>query len=355
MLCIMLCFSLRMRSPLPVKESVILILLTCIHILSLNANNLPPPIQEVVSSYCPYSDLCQSPARLTRNGSERTSCCAQCSCDNDCWRFDNCCIDKDSNNSYSSRVMSCKSTLTKDLINNNGFKSNIEPRHYRIEDTCPPSEVNSTLIQKCQGFSKEHLEDFVWVTDKQTGMIYQNKHCAQCRGVSEYTTWSVRTSCGNILSQGGSVDSTLLSNFCDIVNEAPSQEEARADTYACTIAMYSECNVTGRWDEYDVIIDTACRLYNWTYFNIHQIRKYAIAYKNVFCFLCNMPKNVDVPSDHCPDLTRYLYYNARTNSGKLSVLIDVKNYEERLSPQNKVCHAYEVWDSYMVSIQLNLS
>ena len=344
-------FSFRMMKPLRVEEVVILILLTCIHILSLTANNLPPTIQQVVSSYCPYSDLCHSQARLTTNGSERTSCCAHCSCDNDCGRFDNCCIDQDRSNSYSSRVIPCKSTLTKDLINNNGFQSESEPRYYKLEDTCPPNENNMTLIQKCQGYSKEHLEDFVWVSDKQTGMIYQNGHCAQCHGVNEYITWSIRTSCGNILSQGRSVDSTLLSNLCDIVNEVPSQEETRAETYSCTIYIHSECNITGNWEEYDTNMDTACKRYNWTYFHIDQIINSAQAYKNVFCFLCNMPKNVDVPDDHCPDLSRYLYNNARTNKGGLSVLIDVKNYEEPLSPQSKACEAYEVWDPFMVSME----
>ena len=337
-----------MRSPLPLKESVILIFL--IHILSLNAINLPPPIQQVVLSYCPYTDLCQYQARLSTNGSERISCCAHCSCDNDCERFENCCIDKDRSNIHSTSVMPCKSTLTKDLINNNGLKSDIEPRHYRIEDTCPPSEVNSTLIQKCQGYMKENVEDFVWVSDKQTGIIYQNRHCALCHGSNEYSAWSIRTSCDEILSQGRSVDSTLLSNMCDINNEAPSIEKTRVETYACTIYMHSECNITGNWEEYDTKMDTACKQYNWTYIHIDQIRNSAQAYKNVFCFLCNMPKNVDVPGDHCPDLGKYLYNNARANSDILTVLLDGKNYQERLSQQNKVCQASEVWDSYMVSI-----
>ena len=64
-----------------------------------------------------------------------------------------------------------------------------------------------------------------------------------------------------------------------------------------------------------------------------------------------MPKNVDVQDDHCPDLSRYLYNNARTNKGGLSVLIDVKNYEEPLSPQSKACEAYEVRDPFMVSME----
>ena len=282
-----------METPTQVKEAVIVILL--IQTLSINANNLSPTLQQAISSYCPYTDLCHSPARLTTNGSERASCCAQCSCDNDCLRLDNCCLDKGRSKIQNTRALPCKSTLTKDLINDNGITSDIEPRTYKMEDTCPPNEVNITLKQKCQGYIKENLEDFVLVSDKQTGMIYQNRHCAECHGVTDYTQWSIRTSCYELLSQDRSFKSMLVSDRCDIVNEVPSSEKSRADSFACFIPGYSECNTTGLWEKYDSDIVAACKQYNWTYFQIRDLANRVKTYKNVFCFLCNMPANVEIP------------------------------------------------------------
>ena len=328
-------------------DTVIVILL--IHILSINANNLSPTLQQAISSYCPYTDVCQSPARLTTNGNKRASCCAQCSCDNDCWRLDNCCLDKDRSKIHNTRALPCKSTLTKDLINDNGITSDIEPRTYKMEDTCPPNEVNITLKQKCQGYIKENLEDFVLVSDKQTGMIYQNRHCAECHGVAEYTQWSVRTSCYELLSQDRSFKSTLISDICDIVNEVPSSEKTRAESFACFIPKYSECNTTGLWEKYDSDIVAACKQYNWTYFQIRELANRVKTYKNVFCFLCNMPANVEIPSDHCIDIDDYLFGKERTAFQDLTLLLDMNAYLGTTTQHSTACQVDEVWDSYMVS------
>ena len=336
-----------MEIPTQVKEAVFVILL--IQTLSINANYLSPTLQQAISSYCPYTDLCQSPARLATNGSERTSCCAQCSCDNDCWRLDNCCPDKDRSKIHNIRTLPCKSTLTKDFINDNGITSDIEPRTYKMEDTCPPNEVNITLKQKCQGYIKENLEDFVLVSDKQTGMIYQNRHCAECHGVTDYTQWSIRTSCYELLSQDRSFKSTLISDRCDIVNEVPSSEKAHAESFACFIPDYSECNTTGLWEKYDSDIVAACKQYNWTYFQIRELANRVKTYKNVFCFLCNMPSNVEIPSDHCIDIDDYLFRKERTAFQDLTLLLDMNANLGTTTQHNTACQVDEVWDSYMVS------
>ena len=336
-----------METPTQVKETVIVILL--IHTLSIYVNSLSPTLQHVISSYCPYTDLCQSPARLTTNGNERTSCCAQCSCDNDCWRLDNCCLDKDRSKIHNTRALPCKSTLTKDFMNDHGLRSNIEPRTYRMEDTCPSSEVNKTLIEKCQGYSKDNLEDYVLVSDKQTGMIYQNRHCAECHGVTEYTQWSIRTSCYELLSQDTSFKSTLISDRCDIVNEFPSSEKAHAESFACFIPDYSECNKTGLWEKYDSDIVAACKQYNWTYFQIIELANRVETYKNVFCFLCNTPANVEIPSDHCINIGDYLFGKERTAFQDLTLLLDTNTYLGTTAQHSTACQVDEVWDSYMVS------
>ena len=341
-----------METPTQVKEAVIVILL--IQRLSINANNLSPTLQQAISSYCPYTDLCQSPARLTTNGNERTSCCAQCSCDNDCWRLDNCCPDKDRSKIHNTRALPCKSTLTKDFINDNGIRSIIEPRTYRIEDICPASEVNKTLIEKCQGYIKDNLEDYVLVSDKQTGMIYQNRHCAECHGVTEYTQWSIRTSCYQLLSQERSFETTLISDRCDIVNEVPSSEKARAESFTCFIPIYSECNMTGLWEKYDSDIVAACNQYNWTYFQIKQMANRVETYKNVFCFLCNTPANVEIPSDHCIDIDGYLFLNQRTQFRSLTILLDMNTYLGTTTRHSTVCQMDELWDSYMVSMHARI-
>ena len=301
-------------------------------------------LQDIVSSYCPYARLCHSPAELKTNGSGTVSCCAPCSCDVDCSSFSNCCPDT-TLNEKSSSAFECKSTMTKSFNSTQIVLNDVDNGKYWILATCPSSEVNETLVQKCSGKSKEALADYVWVSDKKTGRIYQNRYCAICHRVNEYTSWLIRTRCPVVMKEQDIPVAKLLTGECDIINEVPKSEEIGSETFSCHNDSYSECNITELWASHDESIERACKEIQWPFFDVNPQAGLSQAYRNVFCYICNQPDGVTAPANDCKNRDKD---GTRTDALGYSVLLRSVDYID--SHQTDGCREHEVWDTYVVSM-----
>ena len=327
----------------------IIVILCFAYVLLLNVYNDSRRLQDIVSLYCPYTSLCHSPVRQIMNESEDHSCCANCSCEDDCWIYDNCCPDKETTPTSISGLV-CKSALTKQRTSAIfGMDWEKEYNRYKIQASCPLGEKNTSLVQKCSGAINNSIDDIIWVSDKMSGTIYQNRYCALCHGVQDFTSWLLRTSCVDVLmTKATNIVKFILSDRCDIVNEAPKSEKTRARTFACDISDIGACNMTGQWDKYDLNIDEACNKYYWPYYDTSTKLQLYVLYRNVFCYACHKPEWRQISSDHCKDHNISI---DRTDHKTFIAIIDLNDYLHVNTRQNARynCGVNEVWDHYMVS------
>ena len=63
---------------------------------------------------CPYTSFCNKNATRFLQGSRQVPCCKECSCVDDCWKRNNCCLDKIGiGEEWTSEVETCKDTYVK--------------------------------------------------------------------------------------------------------------------------------------------------------------------------------------------------------------------------------------------------
>ena len=253
-------------------------------LLSVSVANLDFNAKQLLQQYgpkvCPYTNFCHANAtKVHEDTSESEPCCEPCSCEDTCSELGNCCPDKHTRQTLISAA--CKDTLTKQ--GNKLYTLN----SYFVADHCPAEEKNTTLREKCQSRNKSSVEDYVWVSDKLTGKIFENKYCALCNGVGESLPWSIRTTCKDVLAVPLSETvGFILSHPCAIINEAPEMLMDVTNRFVCHLPEITQCNETGAWEKYDRNLDIACNalMSTFVYENEHQRR----VFKNLFCFICNM-------------------------------------------------------------------
>ena len=83
---------------------------------------------------------------------------------------------------------------------------------------------------------------------------------------------------------------------CEIIVGPPSMESHSDDI--CMVPDITQCNVTGQWESHDLALETACNNFNQIY--LEEKAWTTVAYRNVYCFLCNSPRGQQVP-DICPN------------------------------------------------------
>ena len=314
-------------------------------------NNVSQRLLKISSMYCPFNHICGVSASNANEERQNTSCCIECSCAEDCLKYGNCCPYKE-NISNKISVLQCKETVTKKKIFEREFYDDAIFADYRIIDNCPTGENNITLVQMCKGEIKNALEDYVWVSDQRTGEIYQNKHCAICNGIEAYTPWRIRTTYRRLMlaETTNEIETILLSDVCDIINEPPDGEQVRAELYRCYIPEYQQCNMTGQWLKYDRDIDNACKQIDWLYFDFTLVlaRVYGPeVYKNIFCYICNKDINLLHANETCPEDKALLRSGYET---VFTALIDFEQYWGVQSTRDTVseCAVNEVLDIYTV-------
>ena len=306
-------------------------------------------IKQITSKLCPFRNYCirQKTADLTRAVADSFPCCADCSCEDECWETRTCCPDKEL---FYERepIANCHVSIVKmateafgDMYN--GIYEGVLA--YRIIDNCPESEHNISIINKCTLLDIDHVEDYRWEYDYLSRNIYQNKFCAACHGKTELTEWQLETTCKDLLlSNFSHINSLLLSDRCSIRNREPG-DGLIPHNKRCIIPHYTKCNQTGLWPHHNPDIVWACNAYDAAYMDSND-RRLSI-YKNAFCFVCNQ-QNIDNAPAMCvpastPDLP-LLRFGAFIDSTR-------NDYFRNKQPSYEVdCAMNEIMDIYLVSI-----
>ena len=343
----------------PLLGAVILtVIFACF--VSVTAYNGSQWLQEISSIYCPHRHHCNDLISRTDEEHHNTSCCAECSCEDDCVDHGNCCPFKE-NIPNKIPVLQCKTALTKSYSTDNRIYNgrNFGIERFRIIDDCPTEEKNETLVQQCKGETNTTaLEDYVWVSDQVTGNVYQNKHCATCHGIQKYTPWRISTPCEEVLmTETRNIPDTILSSEkCLIVNEPPSRKAVRVEPARCYIPEYEKCNVTGLWKSYDSEIERACMQIDWTYFAYQVLdygQSYSAIYKNLFCYICNNDADPLSKNERCDEGGQY---RGGGQGSSFAVVLDFGQLigDPSAADTMSECAANEVLDIYTVCSSFDL-
>ena len=52
-------------------------------------------IRDVVAPLCPFTKFCETEAAAILQNETNDPCCGECSCADDCWETESCCLDKE--------------------------------------------------------------------------------------------------------------------------------------------------------------------------------------------------------------------------------------------------------------------
>ena len=313
---------------------------------------------------CPYTDFCQSSASkvFKDDTGKDMPCCLPCFCDDDCERRQDCCPDKpvnntgdasdsssESNQSLGDPDLTCKETIVKRSTGKktthfNGYSSGV--LRYRIVDQCPDTERNTTTAVKCAEPQHISIADYVWVTDKTTGKIYKNRHCAQCHAVENVAEWNLKALCSLWLHDDLEMThKPMLSDECDLINELPNDEAmfGNVDMYRCYRPNVNYCNATGDLAYYDEHYAEACESFVYPFLQ-HENR----VFKNMFCYACN-GYSLEDTTDVCPRS----YFSMKADIA-FTALINWQVEEKTIQRAEMPCAKDEVYDQFKVSVTLRI-
>ena len=304
-------------------------------------------ITGVTSLYdlCPYTNYCTKKATKNLHDDTKTPCCGFCSCADDCWERGNCCADKQ-NIVARQPIESCVEITGQNRFH--GTPRNL-PRYYVIQ-SCPT--VNHTLTEKCSENRKSSIDDFIWVTDVKTNKIYNNKYCAACHGVVNYTKWQIATDCLMPLDGETSLMNAFnnVINTCTLFNVPPENTDELSNR--CFVPDFSTCNETFKWPTYDPSLETACHSFEQLY--IHQYLEYGFQYsfRNVYCFLCNFDVRDHEVNGICEAITSSAL---KTDFLGFTAILDVVLVERHVESRSggafrrlPVCPSDEIKDPFQV-------
>ena len=304
------------------------------------------------SKLCPYTAQCHRNAtKLIREDLPVKPCCTPCSCHDDCMAMGNCCPDNRKPNLKQTQF-SCKETLVKRTYGNiniveeayRGHDSGI--KRYFIIDNCPDNVTDAGIANLCTGakVNSTRLEDFVWVSDLDSGRIFHNEYCAKCHGATNIIQWQVTTTCFDILLANISTAlTTVLSDQCSIIVAAPETIGDITEKYLCFLPEYSRCNETGLWDKYDEELEQSCLEYTSTYF-YPTFFGYDI-YKNAFCYVCNQRHVSSIRS-----ICSLLENGIASVNAPFTALLDYNRYTQPIRNEQE-CGIAEIMDKFKVNFK----
>ena len=301
-------------------------------------------IQHYGSTICPYTNFCHTKATKTLNNDTLMPCCLPCTCETNCWNVGNCCPDRNVTD-FELPDLPCKATIvkqsTQDKLIYHGHYDGIA--RYRIKDTCLSNENNETLIKLCERKNKTTIEEYTWVSEKNSGKIFQNRYCALCNNVSDVVEWQIRTRFFNIMKTNFShLSRSIFSHRCDLITEIPESQLKVTERYRCFIPTVSKCNVSGLWTHFDEDIEKGCETYDSQIF-VPSVRMTDI-FKNIYCYICNV-EFISITNTVCKNFQ----LDFRNPENSFSALMDFKKFQSdgKVLLSTK-CRVEEVYDQFMV-------
>ena len=241
-------------------------------------------VLEVPSFYnlCPFTEFCRSNATNNYQGNLITPCCGYCSCADDCWKRGNCCPDKE-DTLRKEPLESCETSLRS---SGNTSDTGIGEPHYYVVTTCQ-NRAADKLAQKCRGELLSTFDDLIWVTDRRTNVIFNNKYCAICHSVEHYNPWTMETNCMKAMNGQTSLKEVVrqVLDECSVTVVPPKNEDHMDKV--CMIPEITHCNKTGEWEAYDQALETACSSFTQIYIDENRDGSSRVVYGNIYCYLCN--------------------------------------------------------------------
>ena len=215
-----------------------------------------------------------------------------CRCDEQlCTRFGDCCAESQYTHNTTGPEFACVSTSVL------AEESDDDTITYWMIASCPGGESVSGIMDGVADLCESQSFTSPPVSDKRTGLVYRNVHCAQCNGVpdTEQITWQSQWRCNDTLQAtfnagNSTIDAELLLRSCNVsmfvqpmsVSDLPLLPrtcDARV-TYTCQPPPGTDTSTA----EYRALSDL-CR---------SQLVNIRIAessnttlYKNEFCALCS--------------------------------------------------------------------
>ena len=186
-------------------------------------------------------------------------------------------------------------------------------------------DSNHTLKDFCENSRTD--ETFESLIPVSVGSVtYRNHFCVTCNGIfgEDMDSWNIEFQCRTILQlPDENLLQTIKEKQCNINFIKP----AKTPVDECEIVPYvtSECNVTGKWQEYDPVIDAGCQSF---------IDPFNLTYANVFCYLCNTERSdqsepsicnfpsQEIFSDVSPPFSAILTLDAIMSMTKLDTSVD---------------------------------
>ena len=206
--------------------------------------------------------------------------------------------------------------------------------------SCPDTENDDFVRQKCTGTLAEVFSDLLWVTDTKTNRIYNNRFCAQCHGVRKYKQWNLETSCMSFLTNAN--HSQNLRSFPDFCSLFVSPPNRKAFENMCIAPDISTCNETGLWKAKNSATEKLCETHPLMF--VEPIWNTVRVYRNVFCFKCNSPPGKPI-QDICP----YHAFGTGKTIGSFTAILNIFEADNTLTKKRR-CAVEEVEDPLKVTI-----
>ena len=100
-----------------------------------------------------------------------------CRCNESCQQFGDCC--SDSNHVHNTNIPNFECVSDSVLNDSNAGE------YYWMIASCPEDEPDSEVLNGVANLCEAQSLSSPTVTDKRTGLVYRNVHCAQCHGVPD--------------------------------------------------------------------------------------------------------------------------------------------------------------------------
>ncbi|ESO85846.1 hypothetical protein LOTGIDRAFT_167826 [Lottia gigantea] len=205
--------------------------------------------------------------------------CHQCSCNEDCFLYHDCCpsVSVYANIPYRKREFICRQP---------GSKPSKNGQRYFLTSTCPVGQPPD-LVYKCEGSIDPDVDVQMPVEGFGPDCFgnFKNRYCAECHGCNEtyyVTTFLECINSSHVLTDPISalekITTALITDDCKIDYLLPGVmcEVTDEDGFE----LIDSCNQTGLWEEYDELVLKGCLLKSY---KIPVFDKYY----NIFCYMCN--------------------------------------------------------------------
>ena len=244
-------------------------------------------LTDIAIQQCPYNAFCHR--NRTIDITFRTGygpCCKDCFCDERCGERMDCCWDFLDTIKVEERIeLKCVTPVVLSADENS------------------KSDNSYLMIDSCHGndsYQCSEEDAAIWgplfpASSEATSMIYFNRYCAKCNGVTDSIPWETYISCNSTdTMSASSLMRGLKRKLCTVRFRPPKNTES--EKFACAAEAIRTCSLTEWPNKYSVDLQKACQ---HTKANVDGRKDIGgkVTYANIFCKLCN--GQAHRPADQC--------------------------------------------------------